>query len=101
MNTYRPSACPGGRPPHLWLAEGRSLYDCFGFDWTLLRLASHGEDLKKLKSIDLNIVDLKSEEARDLYGADAVLIRPDQIVAWRGNDAHAVEQIFAKLMGHG
>ena len=101
MNTYRPSACPGGRPPHLWLAEGRSLYDCFGFDWTLLRLAAHGEEPEKLKSIDLNIVDLKSEQARDLYGADAVLIRPDQIVAWRGNDARVLEQIFARLMGHG
>src|SRR3989442_1460903 len=101
MNTYRPSACPGGRPPHLWLAEGRSLYDCFGFDWTLLRLAAHGEEPQKLKSIDLNIVDLKSEQARDLYGADAVLIRPDQIVAWRGNDARVLEQIFARLMGHG
>jgi 2-polyprenyl-6-methoxyphenol hydroxylase-like FAD-dependent oxidoreductase len=101
MNTYRASACPGGRPPHVWLAEGRSLYDCFGFDWTLLRLASHGEELKKLQNIDLKIVDLKSEEARDLYGADAVLIRPDQIVAWRGNDVRALDQIFAKLMGHG
>jgi hypothetical protein len=30
-----------------------------------------------------------------------VLIRPDQIVAWRGNDARALEQILAKLMGHG
>src|SRR5690606_8144273 len=35
---YEPSACPGGRPPHLWLADGRSLYDTFGFEWTLLRL---------------------------------------------------------------
>ena len=27
------------------------------------------------------------DEARDLYGADLALIRPDQIVAWRGNSA--------------
>ena len=37
-NVYVPTGCPGGRPPHLWLADGRSLYDCFGFEWTLLRL---------------------------------------------------------------
>src|SRR6185436_2674729 len=43
---YVPSACPGGRPPHLWLAEGESLYDRFGFDWTLLRMgASDGAAL--------------------------------------------------------
>ena len=37
-NSYTTSACPGGRAPHLWLADGRSLYDTFGFEWTLLRL---------------------------------------------------------------
>src|SRR5688572_5687322 len=40
-NIYVPSACPGGRPPHLWLADGRSLFDAFGFEWTLLRLGSN------------------------------------------------------------
>src|ERR687898_389039 len=33
-NVYVSTACPGGRPPHLWLPDGRSLYDCFGFEWT-------------------------------------------------------------------
>ena len=28
-----------------------------------------------------------SAAARDLYGADYVLIRPDQHIAWRGNTA--------------
>ena len=37
-NRYIPSACPGGRAPHLWLAPSVSLYDRFGFEWTLLRL---------------------------------------------------------------
>ena len=35
-NTYQPTACPGGRAPHLWLADGRSLYDTLGFEFTLL-----------------------------------------------------------------
>src|SRR5690606_30304332 len=35
-NTYTATACPGGRPPHMWLDETRSLYDTFGFEWTLL-----------------------------------------------------------------
>src|SRR5262249_25409852 len=37
-NVYVPTACPGGRPPHLWLNDARSLFDGFGFEWTLLRL---------------------------------------------------------------
>jgi hypothetical protein len=80
-NVYVPSACPGGRPPHLWLADGRSLYDLFGFEWTLLAFKPTSE------RPPMKVVELNSEEARDLYGADFVLIRPDQIVAWRGNSA--------------
>ena len=33
--------------------------------------------------LDLKIVSIDDEEARDLYESDLVLIRPDQIVAWR------------------
>src|SRR5690606_7052381 len=28
-NEYVTTACPGGRPPHMWLDETRSLYDAF------------------------------------------------------------------------
>jgi len=83
----------GGRPPHLWLEDGRSLFDQFGFEWTLLRLGkADGKAFSAAAgtaNIDLKIVDVHSEEARDLYQADLALIRPDQIVAWRGNDAGA------------
>ena len=90
-NVYVPSACPGGRPPHLWLADGRSLYDLFGFEWTLLAFKPTSE------RPPMKVVELKSEEARDLYGADFVLIRPDQIVAWRGNSAAEAEVILRRL----
>ena len=89
-NLYVPSACPGGRAPHLWLSTEQSLYDRFGFEWTLLRL-SHRADGRQIAAaaaafgLDMKVVDLQSDEARDLYQADLVLIRPDQIVAWRGN----------------
>jgi 2-polyprenyl-6-methoxyphenol hydroxylase-like FAD-dependent oxidoreductase len=98
-NVYVASACPGGRPPHLWLADGRSLYDCFGFEWTLLRLG-RAEGARFIQSgLPLTVFDLKTGEARDLYGADLVLIRPDQIVAWRGNtDAHA-DEVLSRLRG--
>jgi 2-polyprenyl-6-methoxyphenol hydroxylase-like FAD-dependent oxidoreductase len=98
-NAYVPTACPGGRPPHLWLADGRSLYDCFGFEWTLLRLgAADGAGFMK-SGLSLTIFDLKTAEARELYGADLVLIRPDQIVAWRGNSDRGAQDIIRKICG--
>ncbi|MEZ5722927.1 MAG: hypothetical protein R3D59_16010 [Paracoccaceae bacterium] len=35
-SAYVPSGKPGGRAPHAWLGTGASLFDAFGFDWTLL-----------------------------------------------------------------
>jgi hypothetical protein len=104
-NVYVPTACPGGRPPHLWLADGRSLYDAFGFEWTLLRLAgdqgSAFEEEARRAHIGLTVIELRTPEARELYGADLALIRPDQIVAWRGNDEGAAGAVLARLTGRG
>lgn len=94
-NAYVPTGCPGGRAPHVWLTEGRSLYDEFGFDWTLLCLA---ED-PRLENSPARLVQPNSEEARDLYAADFALIRPDQIVAWRGNDPAAGLRALEKIRG--
>ncbi|HEX5957517.1 MAG TPA: FAD-dependent monooxygenase, partial [Hyphomicrobiaceae bacterium] len=98
-NDYTPTACPGGRAPHVWLADGRSLYDTFGFEWTLLQLrrdSQVADDIAKAAralGLDLTVVRIERDDLRDLYGADAALIRPDQVVAWRGSmpcDALAV-----------
>jgi 2-polyprenyl-6-methoxyphenol hydroxylase-like FAD-dependent oxidoreductase len=104
-NLYIPTACPGGRPPHLWLADGRSLFDLFGFEWTLLRLAgTRGEafvQAARRAGMELKVVKMAIAEARELYAADLALIRPDQIVAWRGNDDRDAAFVLAKLTGHG
>ena len=101
-NEYQPTACPGGRPPHLWLPDGRSLYDGFGFEWTLLRLASNPGsafiECAQRSPLVLEVVDAKG--ARDLYGADLALIRPDQIVAWRGNSDREADEILRRLAGY-
>lgn len=106
MNIYVPSASPGGRLPHLWLSDGRSLFDLLGLGWSLLSLGS-GEGVEcfvqaasDLK-IDLNVVDLSAEDVRSIYEADLLLVRPDQIVAWRGA-AGSIDprSLLLKLTGH-
>jgi hypothetical protein len=101
-NEYVPTACPGGRAPHLWLSDGRSLFDAFGFEWTLLRLGSSTGDGFMASAarlgIDLTVVEVP--EARDLYAADLALIRPDQVVAWRGSTDADADSTFARALGH-
>jgi 2-polyprenyl-6-methoxyphenol hydroxylase-like FAD-dependent oxidoreductase len=104
-NVYVPTACPGGRAPHLWLTPERSLYDAFGFEWTLLRLGSRAPSAESFvraasnRKIELKIVDVAGDDARDLYAADLALIRPDQLVAWRGNNPAEADSIMATALG--
>lgn len=99
-NLYVPSATPGGRAPHAWLADDASLFDRFGLGFTLLRLGPEAPEATAFaraaarRGMPLDIVALPSPALRDLYEADLALIRPDQVVAWRARrlpgDADAV-----------
>lgn len=91
-NRYVPNARPGGRAPHLWLAPAVALHDRLGPEFTLLRLGRGPvTDVSEISAaaagrrVPLAILDLPGAEARDLYAADLVLVRPDQHVAWRGD----------------
>ena len=105
-NVYVPTSCPGGRAPHLWLGEGRSLYDEFGFEWTLLRLGPKPPPAVGIKTafaeagLELKVVDIKTEVARDIYETDLALLRPDQVVAFRGQEIRDPQALTAKVSGH-
>jgi 2-polyprenyl-6-methoxyphenol hydroxylase-like FAD-dependent oxidoreductase len=86
---YEPSACPGGRAPHLFLPDRSSLFDHFGTGLCLLHL--HGdhdtrvmEEAARARRIPLKVLRVDMPEGRELYESDLALIRPDQHVAWRG-----------------
>ena len=106
-NVYVPTGKPGGRAPHVWLGDGRSLYDAFGFSWTLLRLGGKRVDASGFVKaaqdigIDLAVVDCDDEEAFDLYESDLALIRPDQIVAWRRTERTdiAPKTVLSRALG--
>jgi 2-polyprenyl-6-methoxyphenol hydroxylase-like FAD-dependent oxidoreductase len=102
-NKYIPSACPGGRAPHLWLSPEQSLYDVLRFEWSLLRLSSGATGARIARAaadegMPLKIVDVWREDARDMYMADLALIRPDQVVAWRGNSDEDATQIVRRVL---
>lgn len=104
-NSYVACATPGGRPPHAWLADGRSLFDTFHTEWTLLVLGPEAIDAgaferaAALTGMDLKVVHQTSQEILNLYEAPMVLIRPDQIVAWRGRDTSRAQAVLSQVVG--
>jgi hypothetical protein len=89
MSSYTPSTVPGCRTQHLWCADGASLYDAMGPEFTLLRfdpatdvaplVAAAGE-----RKVPLRVLDVVAPAEVAQAGA-LVLSRPDQHVAWRGH----------------
>ncbi|MDP9901133.1 FAD-dependent oxidoreductase [Variovorax ginsengisoli] len=104
-NAYTPTASPGGRPPHAWLDDGSSLYDHFYSEWTLLTLGPEASDTSafesaaKALSMDLRVVRMAQPSLRELYEAPLALIRPDQIVAWRGEPAADAQSVLMRVIG--
>jgi hypothetical protein len=90
MAEFTPSTVPGCRVPHIWLNDGRSLYDALGPDYTLLRFDT-AVDVSDLMSeaaraqVPIKLLDVTSSESAGIYDRSLVLARPDQHVAWRGN----------------
>jgi hypothetical protein len=89
---YVPSTWPGVRLPHVWLADGSAVQDRVGYGhgYTLLRFAGSADVAPLGKAFaargvpyaELNLVDTR---ARDVYGHDLILVRPDLHIVWRGN----------------
>ena len=104
-NAYVPTASPGGRPPHAWLDDGRSLFDLFHSEWTLLTLGPNApatagfEDTARVLRLNLRVVRLPQMALQALYEAPLVLIRPDHIVAWRGTSANGAADVLARVSG--
>lgn len=90
MYDFTPSTVTGCRTPHVWLAGRRSLYDAMGDGYTLLRLdplidVSSLAAAARARGIPLNVLDLDAAEVGEIYTRKLVLSRPDQHIAWRGD----------------
>lgn len=103
---YAPSAHPGCLAPHLWLADGSSLYDHFGQGFTLLITDGDGSEAEPLRlaaaerGMPLTLLVPKDDRLRARYEARLALIRPDQHVAWRGDKLPAdVDGLLAHIAG--
>ncbi len=92
MADFTASTVPGCRAPHFWLKDGRSLYDALGPEFTLLRfdpaIKTHAlAEASLALGLPLAVLDIAPGEADAVYREKLVLVRPDQHIAWRGDEA--------------
>ena len=79
----------GGRLPHAWLDDGRSLYDALGPGFTLLARKDNGDAAEPIvaaardRHVPLEVLRLPG------HGSALVVVRPDQHIAWHGDTAPA------------
>ncbi len=104
---YTPSTMPGARLPHVWLADGRAMQDRIGKGYTLLRLGGTHADAATLTrafariGAPFAVLDVPDAAARELYGRDLILLRPDMHIVWRGNAMpDDPERLAATATGH-
>lgn len=88
---YHPTTWPGARLPHVWMPDGSALQDHIPEGYALLRLGRDPADASGLAkafegfNAPYATYDVTAPAARDIYGFDYVLVRPDLHVVWRGN----------------
>lgn len=107
LATFTPSAHPGARLPHIWLPGGRSVFDLLGEGLSLLRLMPGSDSAlvalvaaAEARGIPLTLVDLTDVPGlRSRYGADLLLVRPDQHIAWRGDVLPQADALLARVLG--
>lgn len=88
---YLPTARPGSRAPHAWLADGRSTLDLFGQHFVLLAFdpIATAASLTLLNhafhtlGVPFEQHSLSDPSIAALYGMPLVLVRADGHVAWR------------------
>ncbi len=104
---YVPTTWPGARLPHVWLDGHVALQDRLGPGYTLLRLGPTGEDASALQrsfaayDAPFDVLDVADDAARDVYGYDLILLRPDLHIVWRGNRLPIEpDELAAMATGH-
>lgn len=103
LTRHAPSTRPGRRLPHVWLSDGRSIYDTLGPGLTLLRRAAECSDLvdhAHRRGIPLTTAELPPSSVYE--DADALLVRPDQYIGWRGRESAGCQPdvVLDRVLGH-
>ncbi len=98
---YVPLTTPGCRLPNIFLKDGSSLFDQLGPWFSILVMTSTSTESFEAAAADigvpLKIIFIDESDRVSLYQAEAILVRPDQHVAWRGAAMQTKTDAFAIL----
>ena len=104
---YQPTTWPGARLPHLWLDDGTPMQDRIPDGYTVVKLGGTKAETTDLEraihsyGAPVSLLDVPDTVARDIYGHDLILLRPDMHVVWRGHCAPAdAAKVAAIATGH-
>jgi hypothetical protein len=105
---YVPTTWPGARLPHVWLDDGTAVQDRLPVDrYSLLRLGGTRAqtaglaDAIRAFGAPLEVLNLPDQVARDIYGFDLILVRPDMHIVWRGQQVpQDAAEVAAVATGH-
>jgi 2-polyprenyl-6-methoxyphenol hydroxylase-like FAD-dependent oxidoreductase len=113
-HTYRPSGNAGHRAPNGNIDPyGDTLYDRLGSHVALLVLTEDASlvpgfrQAASERGIPVDVIHLPEAAARELYGVDYALIRPDHHVAWSGDAGGGVDfgavldRVYGRVPEHG
>jgi FAD binding domain len=87
---YQPTTWPGARLPHVWLDDGTPMQDRIPDGYAILKLGGTKADARGLQSAlrdrgaPATVIEVPDSRAREIYGCDLILVRPDLHVVWRG-----------------
>jgi hypothetical protein len=104
---YQPTTWPGARLPHVWLDDGTPMQDRVPDGYTILKLGRTKADAAALEQAlrshgaPVTVLEIAAQAARDVYGYDLLLIRPDMHVVWRGQQPpEDAAEVAAIATGH-
>ncbi|MDF2114482.1 FAD-dependent monooxygenase [Roseiarcaceae bacterium H3SJ34-1] len=89
---YEPTTWPGARLPNIWLATGEPIQDVLGAGYTVIQFNDDDAVSEQLCAAIRHYgapaacLRLKDDYARDIYGFDYILVRPDLHIVWRGDE---------------
>ena len=104
---YHPTTWPGARLPHVWLDDGAAMQDRIPDGYCILKLGGTEADARGLEhairahGAPVTVLEIPDRVAREVYGHDLILLRPDLHLVWRSNAApDDPARIAATATGH-